>query len=215
MNLPAFMLCLVAVFISGPSFGQDGGTVQPISPNEAIGILKNGTLVVRLSTNTRKIEALEKLAATTTKEKDRLRFQTMLEKTRLDTRNQNLWLMEAFQANYSFSKLLFMPDTAATDLKSGVRQGIFLNGDLQTDPSLALEGDFLVAYYGANTSDQYTNNEGITVLDKNFQPVKYPFPFFTGRTSIRRMFEEAFNKTTDLYHYTQLVIKFQKKLTEF
>ncbi len=203
------------MFVGTAAFGQEADAARPLSANEAIGVLKNGTLVVRLSTNARKIEALEKMAATTASEKDRQRFEKMLEKTKQDTRNHNLWLMEAFRINYSFSKLLFMPDTATTKLKQGVRQGIFFGPDLQIDPSLTLESGFLVAYNGASTSSQKTNNEGINVLDQNLQPLEYPFPFFTGRTSVRRMFEEVFNKSTELDHYTQLVIKFQRKLVEF
>ena len=178
-------------------------------------MLKNGTLVVRLSTNARKIEALEKMVANATSDKDRQRFEKMLEKTRLNTRNNNLWLMEAFQKNYNFSKLLFMPDTAATKLKTGVKKGIFYGPDLQIDPAIALEGDFLVAFNGNSTSDQKTGNEGINVLDQNMELLRAPFPFFTGRTSIRRMFEETFNKSTELDHYNRLVAKFQKKLVEF
>ncbi len=203
------------MFVGKAAFGQGADAARPLSAKEAIGVLKNGTLVVRLSTNARKIEALEKMAATTASEKDRQRFEKMLEKTEKDTRNHNLWLMEAFRINYGFSKLLFMPDTATTKLKQGVRKGIFFGPDLQIDPSLTLENGFLVAYNGASTSSQKTNNEGINVLDQNLQPLEHPFPFFTGRTSVRRMFEEVFNKSTELDHYTQLVIKFQRKLDEF
>ncbi|MCF8247920.1 MAG: hypothetical protein K9J37_22305 [Saprospiraceae bacterium] len=215
MKLQTLMLCLLALFAGTIAHGQQADVAQPISANEAMEVLKNGTLVVRLSTNVRKIAALEKMVANTTREKDRQRFEKMLAETQEDTRNHNLWLMEAFQKNYTFSKLLFMPDTAAISLKGGVRKGIFYSPELQIDPSLSLESDFLVAFNGNNTSDQKTGNEGINVLDQNMQTLSAPFPFFTGRTSIRRMFEETFNKTTELDHYKQLVMKFQQKLVEF
>ena len=215
MKFQTLALCFLAFCVGTAGYGQEAVAPPPISAQEAIQVLKNGTLVVRLSTNARKIEALEKMLTTTTREKDRQRFEKMLEKTRQDTRSHNGWLMEAFQKNYTFSKLLFMPDTAATKLKIGAKKGIFYGPDLQIDPTLTLEGGFLVAFNGPNTSDQKTNNEGINVLDQNMQPLRAPFPFFTGRTSIRRMFEETFNKKTDLDHYNQLVAKFQKKLVEF
>ncbi len=216
MKYQTMLLCFLTVFFGTALHGQDAAAAaKPITADEAISILKNGTLVVRLSTNARKIEALEKMATNSAKEKDRQRFGEMLEKTRQDTRNHNLWLMEAFRVNYNFSKLLFMPDTAATMLKHGIKEGIFLGPDLQIDDSLTLEGGYLVAFNGANTSDEKTNNEGINVIDHNLQSLRHPFPFFTGRTSIRRMFEEVFNRSTALGHYTQLVIKFQQKLLEF
>jgi hypothetical protein len=215
MKLKISMLSLLAMFFCTLAHGQQGDAPQQISSFEAIQVLKNGTLVVRLSTNARKLEALEKMVATTTSEKDRLRFEKMLEETRRDTRNYNQWLMEALDSNYTYSKLLFMPDTAATELKAGVRKGIFYDSNLQIDPSLSLDGGFLVAFYGQSSSSDNTGNEGINVLDANLQPLKAPFPYFVGRTSIRRMFEQFFSKTTELDHYSRLVVKFQQRLIEF
>jgi hypothetical protein len=178
-------------------------------------VFKEGTLVVRLNTNSRKIAALKKSIATASNAKDRRRLETMLDKTESKTRNENLWLMEAFDSNYTLTPVLFMPDTMATKLKSGVREGIFLDAEQKIDPTVKLEGSFFVAFYGANTSDEKTNNEGITVLDSNLDALKSPFPYFTGRTSIRRMFDELFNKMTDKEHFALLVNKFQKRLLEF
>ncbi len=178
-------------------------------------VFKEGTLVVRLNTNSRKMAALKKSIAATSNAKDRRRLETMLDKTGSKTRNENLWLVEAFNSNYTFTPVLFMPDTMATKLKSGVREGIFLDTEQKIDPTIKLKGSFFVAFYGANTSDEKTNNEGITVLDSNFEGLKSPFPYFTGRTSIRRMFDELFNRMTDKEHFTLLVNKFQKRLLEF
>lgn len=209
------IFCLVAVFLCSRAVAQEGKGPDPMSPFEAIEVLKNGTLVVRLSTNANKIEALEKKLATTANEKERLRYQQMLDKTRLETRTHNLWLMEAFDSNYTYSKVIFMPDTAATNLKKGIKKGIFYGADLKIDPESSVGDDFLVAYYGKSFSGDDAGNDGINVLDGNLQPLRAPFPFFVGRTSIRRMFEELLNKDTALEHYLKLVKKFQKRLVEF
>ncbi len=178
--------------------------------------LKHGTLVIRLATNTRKLASIKKAIKLANNEKERNRLGAMLEKTALDTRNQNLWLKAAFDSIYTFTPVLFMPDTVAIQLKTGVRQGIFLGPSLdKIDPSLTLDGKFFVAFYGANTSDEKTNNQGITVLDSTLQSLRSPFPYFTGRTSIRRMFEEFFNKSEGQNHFEKLVAKFQKRLEEF
>ena len=182
----------------------------------SLGSLQQGTLVIRLSTGSNKAKALEKLIGSpNVKESDRRRYQAMLEKSRVDIQNQNQWLAAAFRANYSYSKIMFMPDTSATHLKNGVRNGIFLNENLVLDPSLSLSGDFFVAFYGTSLSDMNTNNEGINVVDQQLQPMPYPFPAFVGRTSIRRMFEEFFNKDTGEEHFEKLVAKFQQRLEEF
>ncbi len=215
MKLDTLMVCLLALFFCTQAHGQQADVPQQISAYEAIQVLKKGTLVVRLSTNARKMEALEKMLATTNNEKDHLRFEKMLEETRRETRNNNLWLMEAFDSNYTYSKVLFMPDTAATQLKTGVRKGIFYGPDLQIDPSLSIDGGFLVAFNGQSTSSDNTGNEGINVLDETLHPLQAPFPYFVGRTSVRRMFEAVFNKYTEIDHYNRLVIKFQSRLIEF
>jgi hypothetical protein len=186
------------------------------SAQTKINLLKNSTLVVRLSTGTSKAKALQKLIdSPNVEEKDRRRYQAMLEKSMKEVRNQNQGLIAAFRNQYSFSKLMFMPDTSATQFKNGARQGIFLNDNLEIDPSLSLVGDCMVAFYGTSLSDMNTNNEGINVVDQYLQPIPYPFPAFVGRTSIRRMFEEIFNKSTGEEHFEKLVAKFQKRLEEF
>ncbi len=177
--------------------------------------LKEGTLVVRLNTNTRKIAAIKKSIAAASTSNDRQRLEAMLEKTEQKTRNTNLWLKHAFDSVYSFTPVLFMPDTMSTKLKSGVREGIFLDAEQKIDPSIKLRGSFFVAYYGENSSDEKTNVEGITVLDSNLNELESPFPYFTGRTSIRRMFDAIFNKMTDKEHLVVLVSKFQKKLMAY
>ncbi|MBI1224510.1 MAG: hypothetical protein GC192_04675 [Bacteroidetes bacterium] len=215
VKIQALLLYLMVFFTAATAQEQVAGIPTPLSAYEAIQTLKNGTLVIRLATNVRRIEALEKMVATTSKEKDRQRFENMLQKTKQETEDKNRWLMAAFQANYTFSKLLFMPDTASTLLKTGTRKGIFYGSDLKIEPSLSLDGDFLVAYNGPSASRDNSANEGINVLDGNLQLLQSPFPYFVGRTSVRRMFEETFNKTTELDHYNTLVKKFQQRLEEF
>lgn len=214
MKIRRALLFLLLVNVGFGAFGQTSAGQRQAAAGESIRTLKDGVLVVRLSSGSRKIESLEKLIARTTNEKDRLRYQVMLEKTVQETRNQNLWLMEAFEKNYRFSKVLFMSDTASVQLKSGTRQGIFLNNDLQTDPALSLEGNFRTAWYGENPTSG-KSGEGITVADAQWQDLPEPFPFFTGRSSVRRMFEEFFNKATDQEHFAKLVTKFNQRLQAF
>ena len=178
-----------------------------------LALLENGTLVVRLSTGTNKAKALQKMIdSPNTGEKDRSSYVKMLEKSRQAVKSQNQWLIAALRSKYSFSKLLFLPDTAATQLKNGVRNGIFVNDNLELDPTLKLEGGFLVGFYGTSQSDINTNNEGISIIDPQLKPMPYHFPAFVGRTSIRRIFEALFNKSTEKEHFEKLVSKFQKWL---
>lgn len=216
LKIRAIVLVFLTICVGSASFGQGVSDEQKATAGEQIRALRAGVLVVRLSTNARKVEALEKLVGTATTDKARHRYQGMLEDTRKETQNQNLWIMAAFRKNYNFSKLLFMPDTAAVQLKSGVRAGIFLNENVQIDPALTLgEGSFFVAYYGESSSSQTSGNEGITMADEAFHDLRYPFPFFVGRSSVRRMFERIFNKATEQEHFEQLVLKLQQTLEKY
>ncbi|MCU0348587.1 MAG: hypothetical protein MUC59_16740, partial [Saprospiraceae bacterium] len=176
--------------------------------------LKANTLVVRLRTGSSKIKALEKLIANpNTDSKYIQRYESMIEKEKTRTRDENRFIMEAFKSQYSFSNAVyFMPDTAIVRLKSGTTQGIFLNEQMEIDPSIGLKGNYFVCYYGENSSDLYTNIEGITIVDKNLTPLKYPFPSFVGVTGIRRFYNQLFNKDTDKEYFEKLVAKLQKRM---
>lgn len=178
--------------------------------------LKDGVLVVRLPSNYRKIEALQKMVEAASKEKDRERYAQMLEDTKASTRQNNLWLVGAFQKHYRFSKFLFMPDTASQQLKAGKRNGFFLNAELLPDPSIELaDSTFFVAWYGTPSADEKTDTEGLTIADAAFNDLAYPFPFFTGRTTMRKLLENALTKTKEKESFEKLVAKLDRRLNLF
>lgn len=215
LKIKNFLLFLLPLLFNTRAVSQSNDAITSVSPFYAAEILKNGTLIVRLSTGSSKIKALEKLIASpNVADKDRRRYQVMLYNSSLEIKNQNFGLVEAFRDNYRFSKLLFMPDTAFLQLKNGVKRGIFLDDFLKIDSTISLQGDYLIAYYGKSNLPEYTNNEGINVVDPSLEPMKSPFPGFIGVTSIRRTFSEIFNSTTDKFFYTILVTRFQKRLEE-
>jgi hypothetical protein len=199
---------------------MDGIRLTTLAKKEAldsaranIKLLKATTLVVRMRTGSSKVKALEKFINDPNIEgKNKLRYEGMKKKTIDEKRAESHHVMDAFNSKYSFSKVLFMPDTLAAMLKSGVRSGIFLNENLELDTSISLETSFYMGYYGENSSDLYTNIEGITIVDQTFEPLRYPFPSFVGQTGIKRLFQKIFNKQTDLEYFEGLVEKLQKTM---
>ena len=178
-----------------------------------IKLLKQNTLVVRLRTGSSKIKALNRLMnSPNVDEKHRLRYQSMIEKTTAEVREENLSLMDAFTEKYTFSKMLFMPDTLGPQLKNGVKQGIFLNNKLEIDPSLGFQGYFFLAYYGESDSKDKTHIEGINVVDQEFEPLRYPFPSFVGRAGIWRGLREFLFVAPSSEHYVKLVEKLNKTM---
>ena len=172
--LMSFLLLVAVQFYV---FGQDAGLyISPASEKtEAKTLLKQlseGVLVVRLSSNNRKMKELERLAnSPDASEKNKKRFQKMLETTREEGRQESLDVMKSFDGNYNFSKVLFMYDTASLQLKNGVKSGYFLNRELKVDPSISLEyDDWLMIYFRHESPTLFV------LLDRQFEQVQRPFP---------------------------------------
>ena len=183
-----------------------------------IALLKQNTLVVRLKTGSKKIEVLEELLKNPNlKDKYRRRYQRMLDKTTTSIKIENAYLKAAFLEHYHFSKVMFMPDTSATALKSGVRKGIFLNENLELDSTLTLEGSYFVAYHESSDSGskRHTAIEGLRIVDKNYQALKYPFPSTISRPSWGWIFGlgfDGYSSRDHKRHFDYLVKRFNEHM---
>ncbi len=183
-----------------------------------IALLKQNTLVVRLKTGSKKIGILEELLKKPNLEEAyRRRYQRMLDKTTAKIEIENEHLRNAFLEHYIFSKVMFMPDTSATALKSGVRKGIFLNEKLELDSSITLEGSYFVAYHESSDSGskRHTAMEGLRIVDKNYQALKYPFPASIGRPTwgwVLGMGLDGYSSRDHKRHFDYLVKLFNKKM---
>lgn len=155
----------------------------------AIKDLKEGILIVRLETNSRKIKELEKLLSDPgINAGNKKRLEYMLDETREQTASMNGILVEAFKTYYMFTEIRFMYDTAAHQLANGVEKGIFLNDGLQPDPSISLDGkSYLVVYHGKPFNSQIQQSNFLVVLDSDFHQLQTPFP-------------NSFNVATAFYH---------------
>lgn len=154
--------------------------------------LPKGVLVVRLNSNHRKMTELERLLdSPDVNEKSKIRFKKMLETTRMETRQEGLDLMKAFDGNYNFSKVLFMFDTASLLLKNGVKSGYFLNEALEVDSSLRLESnDWLLMYF------RHESPVSFILLDQNLETVERPFPL-PKRPVLRKYVQGQFYEVYD------------------
>jgi hypothetical protein len=166
------LLVLTMLAFSDRLCSQDAGRLEPSGPAAMLASLREGTLVVRLQSNARKIQELEKaLSDTLLGGAQRQRLQDMLSETQAQTPKESRDIMKAFDGNYNFSKVLFFYDTASVRLLTGEKQGYFLNRDLQVDSSLSLEGeDWLMIYFRHQSPSLFK------LLDNRLQPVRQPFP---------------------------------------
>ena len=80
--------------------------------------------LVYLKTNHRKISVLQQLVKDHPKSK---RYQKLLNKAIKEQTDLQEATMKAYDEEYKFSAVLFMPDTCARKLFAGKRYGIFVN----------------------------------------------------------------------------------------
>ncbi len=166
------ILALVMSAAISATAQEEGQATKKKDARQLLQQLHEGTLIVRLQSNDRKIKELQRLIdSPDLNEKSKSRFRNMLKTTLADTRQEGLDMMVAFAGNYNFSKVLFIYDTASVSLKNGVAGGYFLNDSLETDPLLRLESkDWLLLYFRREAPANFF------LLDEQLEPVRRPFP---------------------------------------
>ncbi len=145
---------------------------------DALQAIKEGVLIVRLASNSRKLEELDKLLANKDlNENRRQRLQEMKDQTVAETSEENRLVVEAFNTFYDFSDLLFMYDADVQRLKQGEQSGYFLDKNLQVDPNISLNGrSYIIAFYGNNLSSALKERKSVFVVDTNNIDLPPPFP---------------------------------------
>lgn len=144
---------------------------------QSIKELKEGALVVRLKTNQRKIQLLERtLKSSKLNKNQRKRHQAMLDGT-LQTRNDfNEAIADMFLDSFSFCSVYLVYDSSTTSLKKGVKSGIFLDSNQVINPSIQLqESDIFVINYKKKSSEFPFD---ILRMQKLNERLEDPFPYY-------------------------------------
>ena len=150
---------------------------------QAISVLKNGVLLVRLNFKQKEVAYFEEFK--NTKEADRIRKQQL---------KLNLHIINAFNDLYNFSPIYFFGMENSRKVVDGNYSEItFYNNDGVADPSLKLESkNFLIAEFGMVETDT-SNNQGATtsmnalvVRSNKFVQLRDPFPFYAGYSPMAR-----------------------------
>lgn len=212
-----FCSILIFVFASIPLLAQQNTKPVPTSPVKAITDLKNGVLIVRLTSEYRKLEALEELL-----ENGDISVETEanlpLKMTRIEVERDlenDLWVRN-FKAHYQFSDILFAYDTLRMDaLIKNDGKNCFLDEDMKINPSLSLNGrPFLMLYKGIISEG--SGAEAVLFRDANFVQLKKPFPYFVRTTRFMYVFNSIFKGSiADARNIEQVVKKIEKKLNKF
>ena len=138
--------------------------------------LKEGALVVRISTNHRKISTIQRLINNpNVSNRSKRRLRKKLKRTKQETEETAKQMLVSFITAYHFSALYFMYDTSTHHLKSGKKQGYFLNKQLEIDSTIKLkEGHYFTCDYGNVSSHRAL--KGVVIKDKDSNVPPIPFP---------------------------------------
>lgn len=159
--------------------------------------LQKGTLIVRLKTLEKKIQALKDIGEV-----------EMAEKIYKVQQDENLKLVQAFRNEFDFCEVRFTFSNNSQNILDGSFDNIFLNDKLEADSSIRIDvaDEFFIADFGtkskdtvkyySHTSYNYVENKGIipvdsyytnsiefqstylVISDKNFIRLNKPFPYF-------------------------------------
>lgn len=146
---------------------------------EQIKELHEGTLLVRIPTQHKKIAALEALLQNDQlPTANRQRLEDQLETTRQEARNFAHYVIEAFDTAYDFSKVLFMYDTDMAALQSSSPGGFFLNREGKADTSIVLDQpNFYLLRFGFSTGEATSHTDAMIIADASIQDLQKPFPY--------------------------------------
>lgn len=202
-----------ALLWSCPLLGQhQTNSFNAALAEEAINRLKEGVLILRLSSNSEKLRMLSELAQDENlKPRQKKRIEKITAATIAETNKLNRSLIAAFQKYFSFTKVLLMNDTEVQELKKGRRSGFFLDENLGLDSSVYLgERPYFIASYGPLTNSPTGSSvEGILVMDSKFQILPAPFPFFTSQ--VKSLFQLPHSEM----YYKKLLTKFELALNKY
>lgn len=167
--------------------------------------LYDGVLIVQLKTFRNKINALRKMKPT----KRNKKYLKALLKERKEL---GLATIAAYKANYTFSKVYFMPDTLTSKLLEGTKKGIFLNDSLEIDNTIDLgKMQHYLAYVGTPPIASSSGKISLLIVGSDNKLVKSPFPYATRFYS----FFQTLARTTEAEAMPKAVARLEKRLRKF
>lgn len=206
LSLSTFLLFFVLSFFPEKAYTQkredrsgDNGTV---TAKEAINILKDGYLLVRLTSDKRKIEELERQVLASPSDK---KIAKRLAYTLAYRAEFNEKLRDGLTQYYDFSKVLYFYDYDAKKLLAGDKSGIFLNENFEVDPEIRLDtDDFLVLSEGAAGD---SGIDAYIVHDSEMNPLEKPFPYYYRRNDFFKVFFSVFDSKSPKYRDHSRVVQ--------
>ena len=178
--------------------------------------IKNGYLLIRLSTRSKTIEDLQRIG------KNRA-----AEEIKKDQDEKNRKIIAAFAKNFNFCEYRFFYSQYSDEIKKGNYKFLVFDKNLQPDNNFSLEGkNYYVAEFGTLEADttiiasdmtlevkddfdvstkkvNYTNTPNkiyaLIIKDKNYYQLRSPFPYYAGGMSTDKMVRKMNSKLKSFY----------------
>lgn len=168
--LSGILLCMLPLLLGA----QENFAVDHIKA------LKEGTLIIKLPTHTTKLNAMRELADDPEVYPERReRLKKLIAETEADAQQFNESMTMAFDSNYTFSKVLFTYDYHYDQLKAGEMKGIFLNKNLEKDPSIKIEeGPYYILRFGSSQREGSYGVDAMVVMTDQMKDLSAPFPYY-------------------------------------
>lgn len=210
---------LLALMAFGIVLSAQDTTAVPVStPVAAIKDLRNGTLIIRLPSNQRKMTALQDALENDDNTKRRAKWlEKELAATREETRTFNNNMYRAFRESYNFSDIRFTYDYFTPELKAGNFQGHLLNAELEPDASITLEQKpAFILSFGRTNKDYSDGVEAMVVLGEQLKSPPPPFPYYQRLNDFQKFWGSLFpREDQDVYDALRLVGKLNDKLYKY
>ena len=180
--------------------------------------LKNGVLVVRLTSNFSKINYLKRILSKG-KLSPRAAEKTAKRIHKFETEKISLgkeW-MKAFSEYYDFSEVLFVFDTLSRKAIANGMQNCFLDENLNINPSIKLNNrPFLMTFASQVDSENGSGAEAIIFKNADFMPLRKPFPYYVKTVSASYIFNKIFKPSISERKNIERIVKtMNRKLTRY
>jgi len=173
--------------------------------------LKDGVLLVKLTSDRRKIATLEAQVAASPNDK---RLAKKLKEAVEYRESFNQEWVSSLKDVYTFSELMFFYDYDAKQIADGVTSGIFMDETLRVIPDLSIEDSFFLVL-GEGTTEE-SGLDAYLIHDQNLRPLAKPFPYYFRKNDFFKVVFSIFNSKASRHRSTEKVARdIQDSFTKF
>lgn len=175
--------------------------------------LKESVLVVRLPSHANKLAALADLAANEAiSTEERARAKAQWEKTQADAQAEAMVIQASFNNYFDYAPVLFMYDSATSQLTKGERSGFFLDKNLEPSTAVLENTSFFVLDIGYTDPSNSSRSFAFIIKDQSYQPIPAPFPYAQRINTPGLAFDQLLGRNSMEKYYRKAVIRLNKKL---